>query len=120
MFWFVVLIAAVVYLLLLTVLWQHQERIVFQPPPASSNRTWPHAGGEQVRQVSYRAEDGIELFGFLVGDVDRAEVVLIAFHGNADLARFLVPWAQAVTRVASVAVLLPELRGYTIKPVSFD
>jgi fermentation-respiration switch protein FrsA (DUF1100 family) len=111
-FWFVVLIAAVVYLLLLTVLWQHQERIVFQPPPASSNRTSPHAGSEQVRQVSYRAEDGIELFGFLVGEVDSAEVVLIAFHGNADLARFLVPWAQAVTRVASVAVLLPELRGY--------
>ena len=112
MLWFVVLIVAVVYLLLLGVLWQHQERIVFQPPPAASHPPAPYAGSEQVRQVSYRAEDGLELFGFLVGDVDRAESVLIAFHGNADLARFLVPWAQAATRVANLAVLLPELRGY--------
>ena len=112
MFWFVLLIVAVVYLLLLGTLWQHQERIVFQPPPAASNPAARHGGSEQVRQVSYRAEDGLELFGFLVGDTSRADLVLIAFHGNADLARFLVPWAQAVTRVASVAVLLPELRGY--------
>ena len=93
MFWFVVLIAAVVYLLLLGVLWQHQERIVFQPPPAASQPASRFAGSEQVRQVSYRADDGLELFGFLVGDVDRVDSVLIAFHGNADLARFLVPWA---------------------------
>ena len=112
MFWFVVLIAAVVYLLLLGVLWQHQERIVFQPPAAVSNPASRYPGSEQVRQVSYRAEDGLELFGFLVGDVGRAESVLIAFHGNADLARFLVPWARAATRAARVAVLLPELRGY--------
>ena len=111
MFWFVVLIVAIVYLLLLGVLWQHQERIVFQPPPAASNSA-SRGGGEQVRQVSYRAEDGLDLFGFLVGDARRADLLLIAFHGNADLARFLVPWAQAATRAASVAVLLPELRGY--------
>ncbi len=112
MFWFVVLIAAVVYLLLLGVLWQHQERIVFQPPPAPSPTASRYAGSERVRQVSYRADDDLELFGFLVGDVERAKSVLIAFHGNADLARFLVPWAQAATRAANLAVLLPELRGY--------
>ena len=112
MFWFVVLIAAIVYLALLGVLWQHQEHIVFQPPPASPNAALPYAGSEQVRQVSYRADDGLELFGFVVGDIGRAELLLLAFHGNADLARFLVPWAQAATRVASVAVMLPELRGY--------
>ena len=112
MFWLVLLIVAVVYLLLLGVLWQHQERIVFQPPPAASRPASRYVGSEQVRQVSYRADDGLELFGFLVGDVDRALSVLIAFHGNADLARFLVPWAQAATRTANVAVLLPELRGY--------
>ena len=112
MFWFVVLIVAVAYLLLLGVLWRHQERIVFQPPPAGANTATRYPGSEQVRQVSYRADDGLELFGYLVGDVTRAEVLLIAFHGNADLARFLVPWAQAATGVVSVAVLLPELRGY--------
>lgn len=112
MFWFVLLIVAVVYLLLLGILWQHQERIVFQPPPAAPTKGARFASSEQVRQVSYRAEDGLELFGFVVGDVTRAEQLLIAFHGNADLARFLVPWAQAATSVASVAVMLPELRGY--------
>jgi fermentation-respiration switch protein FrsA (DUF1100 family) len=111
-FLLVLLIAAVVYLLLLGVLWQHQERIVFQPPPASSNPELRYTGSDQVRQVSYRAEDDLELFGFLVGDVERAGRVLIAFHGNADLARFLVPWAQTASQVASVAVLIPELRGY--------
>jgi fermentation-respiration switch protein FrsA (DUF1100 family) len=111
-FWFVLLIVAVVYLLLLGILWQHQERIVFQPPPAAPTKLARFASSEQVRQVSYRAEDGLELFGFVVGDVTRAEQLLIAFHGNADLARFLVPWAQAATSVASVAVMLPELRGY--------
>ena len=112
MFWFVVLIAAIVYLALLGMLWQHQEHIVFQPPPAPPNAALQYSGSEQVRQVSYRADDGLELFGFVVGDVGRAELLLLAFHGNADLARFLVPWAQAATRVASVAVMLPELRGY--------
>jgi fermentation-respiration switch protein FrsA (DUF1100 family) len=111
-FWFVVLIVAVVYLLLLGMLWRHQERIVFQPPPAAPTAVARFASTEQVRQVSYRGEDGLDLFGFVVGDVARAELLLIAFHGNADLARFLVPWAQAATRVASVAVMLPELRGY--------
>ena len=112
MFWFVVLIAAVVYLLLLGVLWQHQERIVFQPPAKTTSPPSRYVDSEQVRQVSYRAEDGLDLFGFLVGSIDQADLVLIAFHGNADLARFLVPWAQAATRVTSVAVLIPELRGY--------
>lgn len=105
------LIAAAVYLALLGLLWLNQERIVFQPPPASA-LTVRYAGSEEVRQVSYRAEDNTELFGFVVGDPDRAEHLLIAFHGNADLARLLVPWAQTATRVTSLAVFLPEFRGY--------
>jgi fermentation-respiration switch protein FrsA (DUF1100 family) len=77
-------------------------RGLFSPPPI----------GERVRQVSYRAEDGTELFGFLVGDPGHAAQMLVAFHGNADLARNLIPWAEAATRAANVAVLLPEIRGY--------
>ena len=110
MFLIAVLTAAVVYLLLLGLLWLQQERIVFQPPPAL--RGTNQGVGSDVRQVSYRAEDGTELFAFLVGDSRRAEGLLVAFHGNADLARYLLPWAQAVTREARVAVLVPEIRGY--------
>lgn len=105
------LAAVVVYLLLLTLMWAQQERIVFQPPFVLG-RFAVRSGGEHVRQVSYRAADSTDLFAFLVGDLARADRVLLAFHGNADLARNLVPWAQVVTRVANVAVVLPEIRGY--------
>ena len=109
---FVLLIAAVAYLLLVGLLWMHQERIVFQPPPAALGRG-PYGNGDpSLRQVSYRAEDGAQLFGFVVGDPERAEHLLIAFHGNADLARLLIPWAQSATRALPLVVFLPEIRGY--------
>lgn len=105
------LTVVVAYLLLLTLMWAQQERIVFQPP-ILLGRLAPRGVGEQVRQVSYRAADGTALFAIVVGDPARADRVLLAFHGNADLARNLIPWAQAVTRVAHIAVVLPEIRGY--------
>ena len=112
LFLFAVLSAVALYFLILGLLWMQQERIVFQPPIVLRGLFSPPAIGERVRQVSYRAEDDTELFAFLVGHPDRAEQVLVAFHGNADLARNLIPWAEATTRAASVAVLLPEIRGY--------
>ena len=107
----VVLVAVAVYVLVVGLLWVNQERIVFQPPSISGLGA-ERVGGERVRHVPYRADDGTQLFGFIVGEPDRADQLLIAFHGNADLARLLIPWAQTVSRVARVAVLLPELRGY--------
>jgi hypothetical protein len=106
------LAVVVVYLLLLGLMWLQQERIVFQPPIVLRGLLSPRPVGEHVRHVSYRAEDGTDLFGYLVGDHTQAGRVLVAFHGNADLARNLIPWAQGVTKVANVAVLLPEIRGY--------
>ena len=107
---FVALAAVVVYFLLLGILWARQERIVFQPPTVLRGARFDVAHG--VRHVSYRAADDVELFGYLVGDETRAERLLIAFHGNADLAHNLIAWAATATQTASVAVLLPELRGY--------
>jgi fermentation-respiration switch protein FrsA (DUF1100 family) len=37
---------------------------------------------------------------------------VLAFHGNADLSRWLVPWATQVARAANVCVMIPEYRGY--------
>jgi fermentation-respiration switch protein FrsA (DUF1100 family) len=111
-FLFALLAAVVVYLSVVALLWFQQERIVFQPPLVLRGLGAEHDAGQHVRQVSYRAEDGTDLFGFVVGELDRSEPLLIAFHGNADLARHLVPWARAVSRLTSVTVLLPELRGY--------
>jgi fermentation-respiration switch protein FrsA (DUF1100 family) len=107
---FVALTAIVVYFVLLGLLWAQQERIVFQPPLVLRNARFDLAHG--VRQVSYRAEDGVELFAYLVGDPVRSERLLIAFHGNADLAYNLIPWAATAAQTASIAVLIPELRGY--------
>lgn len=106
------LIAAVVYLLLVGLLWTNQERIVFQPPAATLPRGVLRPGDQAVRQVSYRAEDETQLFGFVVGYAEGAEHLLIAFHGNADLARLLIPWAEAATRTLPLVVMLPEIRGY--------
>lgn len=41
-----------------------------------------------------------------------ASVVVLAFHGNADLARWFVPWARDVATNTGAAVVLPEYRGY--------
>jgi hypothetical protein len=98
--------AIVFWLVALLTVWRFQERVVFQPPgrvPASS---------VGARQVRYRAADGIDLFAYVVGDCGPATPVLLAFHGNADIARWLVPWADSVVRETGACVVLPEYRGY--------
>lgn len=102
------LAAIVVYFVLLGLMWAKQERIVFQPPPMRGAPLVTPG----VRQVSYRADDGVELFAYLVGDEAHAERLLIAFHGNADVASNLIPWAATAAQTAPIAVLIPELRGY--------
>jgi len=97
---------ALLYIGLLLMLWRFQERIVFQPPPA------PAASPVPARQVWYRAADGAELFAYVVGDCAPGGRALLAFHGNADLARWLIPWASEVARRNRVCVMLPEYRGY--------
>lgn len=101
-----------VYALLLGLLWINQEHVVFQPPAVLAGARLPDLNGVVVRQVSYRAEDGAALGGFIVGEPDREHGLVLAFHGNADLARNLIPWAAEVVRRTHTAVFLPELRGY--------
>lgn len=111
MLFLIAALAVVVYFVLLGLMWLQQERIVFQPPIFRGFFA-PPAVSDHVRQVSYRAEDGTSLFAFLIGDPARAERLLLAFHGNADLARHLIPWGREAASLAGVAVLLPEIRGY--------
>jgi pimeloyl-ACP methyl ester carboxylesterase len=89
----------------LVLLWWSQERILFQPPglyeaPVESGR------------VHYKAADGQQLVGFVVGDPKTAPGVLICFHGNADLAVWQLDWAREVERHTHYAVFLAEYRGY--------
>jgi pimeloyl-ACP methyl ester carboxylesterase len=97
---------ALLYVCAVLLLWRFQEQIVFQPPSGVA------ASDVAARRVTYRAEDGIELFAFLVGECEGDAPFVLAFHGNADLSRWLIPWATQVAREAGVCVMLPEYRGY--------
>lgn len=95
---------------ILGLLWRFQERVVFQPP----------AGVEptsvDARRVAYHTADGLELFAYVVGACAPGGTAMLAFHGNADLARWLVPWALAVNRETGACVVIPEYRGYDRAP----
>lgn len=89
-------------------LWQRQERIVFQPPsviPGAPSR---------ARRVEFLAADGHPLHGYVVGPLSGATpaTIVLAFHGNADLSAWLVPWAAALHERTGASVMLPEYRGY--------
>jgi uncharacterized protein len=99
-------VAFLLYAALLTAAWHFQERLVWQPP---------RVGADTVRgaqPLAYTAADGQPLIAWLVGDPTRARGLLIAFHGNAEVAAWNVPWAMEVEQRTGWAVLLPEYRGY--------
>ena len=66
--------------------WWHQERIAYQPP---SELPMPPA---DVARIDYVAEDGQRLYGYAIDPAAAPLGVLVAFHGNADLATWQIPW----------------------------
>lgn len=106
-FAFVVAGAALLYLCVLGALWWFQEHVVFQPPTPP-----PPQMRIAARRVEYRADDGVPLFAYVVGDCRTDLTVVLAFHGNADLARWMVPWAMRVVAETGACVVVPEYRGY--------
>jgi len=111
----VLTIVLVLCLALVALVWWQQERVVFQPPrqPSPAPPSW-------ARRVSYQASDGQPLFGYLVGGKSTsssrtdaaATPLLLAFHGNADLAIWRLDWAREVARRTGARVLVAEYRGY--------
>jgi fermentation-respiration switch protein FrsA (DUF1100 family) len=97
---------AALYVVVLLVLWRFQERVVFQPPGGVAPTT------ENARRARYRSADGIELFAYVVGECAPDRTTLLAFHGNAELARWSIPWASEVVRRTGACVVIPEYRGY--------
>jgi pimeloyl-ACP methyl ester carboxylesterase len=96
----------VLYALVLFAAWRMQERIVWQPPRLAVEPAGP------AQRIDYASDDGQPLLAYLVGDPARAEGLIVAYHGNADLAAWRVPWAIEVHRRTGWAVLVPEYRGY--------
>lgn len=102
-------VVAIVLLLLAAVtagIWFFQERLTFQPqgPP------FPEEGN--AARVDYSASDEQQLLAYIVGDPDSTKPLLIAFHGNADLAVRQVEWAHEIMRRTGIPVMLAEYRGY--------
>src|SRR6185503_19447967 len=106
--------AAFVWVVVATIwLWRHQEQVVFQPPAVGARAP------DAAQRVDFRASDGHDVFGYVVspsGQTAPPTGVVIAFHGNADLAVWLIPWARELADRAHVTVLLPEYRGYADIP----
>ncbi|MFL5578293.1 MAG: alpha/beta hydrolase [Gemmatimonadaceae bacterium] len=101
---------------IVALVWWNQERIVFQPPRPPADEV------TEARRIDYRAADGQPLFALLVEESARAAAtaagesnggpLVLAFHGNADLAAWQVPWARELVRRTGARVLLAEYRGY--------
>lgn len=88
-----------------------QERLVWQPP--RFGRAVRGSPPEGAARLAYAAADGQPLFAWTVEPpAGRAAGTLLAFHGNAELAEWSVPWAVAVARRTGWRVVLPEYRGY--------
>lgn len=87
--------------------WWRQERIAYQPP---TDNPVPPAG---IPRVEFTANDGQRLYAHVVKHSTGATAgVLVAFHGNADLATWQVPWARQIAERTGWCVFLAEYRGY--------
>ncbi len=95
----------------LALLVARQEQLVWQPPRFGRPDPAPPPAG--AARLDYAAADGQPLFAWVVEPPDgRAAGTLLAFHGNAELAAWSVPWAREVARRTGWRVVLPEYRGY--------
>jgi fermentation-respiration switch protein FrsA (DUF1100 family) len=102
----VLMSALLMFAVMIGGIWWCQERIAYQPPAR-----WPPTP-DTVRRIEYTATDGQRLFAFVLEPEVSPEGVLLAFHGNADLAVWQIPWAREVTRRTGWYVVLAEYRGY--------
>jgi fermentation-respiration switch protein FrsA (DUF1100 family) len=99
----IVLVVAIVFVGLVSVF---QERIAFQPQGP------PYPEVDSSLRVDYSAADGQHLIGYIVGHPDSVHGLVLAFHGNADMAALQIDWAEKIVMHTGMAVMLAEYRGY--------
>lgn len=97
----------VAYLAFAAFVWRYQERIVFQPPLVPVG---PSAHG--LERLSFASGDGTMLVAYLVGVRRPGRPVVLAFHGNAVVARTVIPWTVEAAQRLDASVILAEYRGY--------
>ena len=101
----IVILLLVVYAGFLALVWRFQERIVFQPPAKPESE-------DTATTMSYVSRDGVRLIAYVVEPPAPTGPVILAFHGNAMISRWMIPWARDLSRKVGVTVVLPEYRGY--------
>ena len=99
-------VVVVAYVAILLLLWRFQERIVFQPPLR------PEASDTATSVMTYTASDGVPLVAHVVEPAAKGGPVILAFHGNAMISRWMIPWARELAHRVGATVVLPEYRGY--------
>ena len=99
-------VVVVAYVAILLLLWRYQERIVFQPPVR------PYSEDTATSILRYAAADGVELLAHVVEPATAGGPVILAFHGNAMISRWMIPWGREMSRRLGAIVVLPEYRGY--------
>ena len=104
--WTLLAVIVLVYVGVLGALWRFQERIVFQPPIN------PESVDAGTSTLEYTSSDGIRLVAHVVEPERATGPVVVAFHGNAMISRWMIPWAREVSRRFGATVVLPEYRGY--------
>ena len=70
-------------------LWRYQERIVFQPPARCARRARLRARG-----LDYAPPTASSSSLSSSANCRSQRTVVIAFHGNADVARWFIPWGH--------------------------
>lgn len=104
------LVAAACVVALLVLLWMGQRRLMYfphpsVPPPAA-------VGLADAEQVTFAADDGVQLHGWFVPATERpARATMLVCNGNAGNRAHRAELAQAFRR-QGVAVLLFDYRGY--------
>lgn len=99
-----VIVAA--YIVILALIWRFQERIVFQPPGS------PQSTDIGSGTIEYTSSDGVKLRAHVVEAGGPGAPIILAFHGNAMISRWMIPWARDAARRVGATVILPEYRGY--------
>jgi fermentation-respiration switch protein FrsA (DUF1100 family) len=104
-----IVVAALVaaYLAFAAFIWRYQERIAFQPPLMPEG---PPAHG--LERLSFASGDGTMLVAYIVGEHRTGRPVVIAFHGNAVVARTVIPWTVEAAQRLDACCVLAEYRGY--------
>jgi fermentation-respiration switch protein FrsA (DUF1100 family) len=93
-------------------IWRNQEHVVFQPPLFQPSELVDSARAE------FPSADGHPLSGYVIRPPTSTGTVVVAFHGNADIAAWFLPWARELARRTGVLVFVPEYRGYAGVPGS--